>query len=262
MTGHLIHIGFPKAASTLLQQWFAEHPQLAYAPGAIAGFRDVRDISGSAATGESGLRYRVTSSETFSAPLRRGSSAYIDYRANGRDCRARQAEACRLLAAIAPQAHVLIVTRGFRSMILSSYSQYVRSGGAEDLEALFGEEQEDPWHYDFVADLYRRAFGAERVLILPYELLRDDREAFGSAIARWLGIDPHPLPRETVNRSLSPVELRWYPRITRAIERLPVGAPARRWLLHRHAAAAMANRRRRAIGLLQRLRPAAPVWPW
>lgn len=259
MTGHLIHIGFPKAASTLLQHWFAGHPQLGYRAGSVAGFRDVLDIINAAAAGTGDTRYRVTSSEGLSAPMARDGTAYIDYRARSRPCRERQAEACRILAALAPQAHILIVTRGFRSMILSSYSQYVRSGGPQDLEALFAGDQDYPWNYDFVAGLYREAFGSDRVLILPWELLRDDAGAFRAAIETWLGIDPHPLPRETANRALSPVELRWYPRLARAIERLPLGARARRRLLGWHAANAMTNRWRGAIGLLQRLRPASPV---
>src|SRR5262249_37217403 len=40
MTGHLIHIGYPKTGSNFLRAWFAQHPQLAYADGGIAGFLD------------------------------------------------------------------------------------------------------------------------------------------------------------------------------------------------------------------------------
>jgi hypothetical protein len=39
---HLIHIGYPKAGSTFLQESFASHPELAYRKGAIAGFAGYR----------------------------------------------------------------------------------------------------------------------------------------------------------------------------------------------------------------------------
>ena len=44
MTGHLIHIGYAKAGSSFLRSWFAQHPQLAYAEGGIAGFPDVHAL--------------------------------------------------------------------------------------------------------------------------------------------------------------------------------------------------------------------------
>lgn len=260
MIGHLIHIGFAKTASTLLQRWFVEHPQLGFSPMGIGGFHDVLDIANAAASGQTGIRYRVTSSEALSAPIPRNGTAWIDYASRGPSHAERQAEACRLLAALSPRAHILIVTRGFRSMLLSSYSQYVRTGGAVDLEDLLAADDEDsPWHYDRVTGLYRETFGDDRVLVLPWELLRDDRVAFGRAIETGLGLDHHPLPRETVNQALSPVELRWYPRVARAIERLPVGARARRRILACHAGRAMNNRFRLPIRLLQRLRPAPAV---
>ena len=46
----------------------------------------------------------------------------------------RQVAACDALGALFPTAHVLLVTRGFRSLILSSYSQYARTGGAVEIE--------------------------------------------------------------------------------------------------------------------------------
>ena len=44
MTEHLIHIGYPKAGSTLLRQWFEAHPQILYASGGLAGFDSVIDL--------------------------------------------------------------------------------------------------------------------------------------------------------------------------------------------------------------------------
>ena len=163
MTGHLIHIGYAKAGSTFLQNWFAQHPQLAYAPGGMAGFPDVYALARKAASQDGRPLYRVTSSEGLATPHPDVGSLAPDYQNMelGPLAGAR-AEACKLLAALFPTAHVLIVTRGFRSMILSSYSQYVRSGGADSLEWLCGAAGKagaDSWNYDFLIGLYRKAFG-------------------------------------------------------------------------------------------------------
>jgi hypothetical protein len=169
---------------------------------------------------------------------------------------------CRRLAETFPGAHILIVTRGFRSMILSSYSQYVRTGGPLDLETLVADAQDSAaWNYDYLVDLYRTAFGEEKVIVLPWELLRDDAAAFAGAIEQRLGLGRGPLPDRRYNPSLSGEELRWYPRLTRALLALPVGERLRRRLFARYARAAFGNRLRRPIRLLQRLRPAAPVTP-
>src|SRR5262249_13996826 len=81
MTGHLIHIGYAKAGSTFLRSWFAQHPQLAYAPGGIAGFRDVYSmVEASASPGLQPL-YRVTSAEAFATPVVGFGQDSLDYEA-------------------------------------------------------------------------------------------------------------------------------------------------------------------------------------
>lgn len=260
MTGHLVHVGFPKTGSKLLQRWFEEHPQLAFRQWGIAGFGSVLDMVDAANEPAGRYLYRVTSAEGLSAPPPASGSAMIDYDQRTATHRHLQAAACALVTAIAPQARILIVTRGFRAMILSSYSQYLRSGGSEDFEALLARPAGDnPWNYDHVVGLYEAAFGRDNVLTLPYELLRDDREQFAGALVDWLGLRPHPLPAARVNTSLSATELRWYPRLARALARLPIGGGLRGRLLRRYVDGAMANRWRPLTGLLQRLRPASPV---
>ena len=153
MTGHLIHIGFAKAGSTFLRSWFAQHPQLAYAPGGVAGFRDVYSmVQASASPGPQPL-YRVTSAEALATPVADFGRDSFDYEAIQRNPMPdAQARACDLLAHLFPTAHILIVTRGFRSMMLSTYSQYLRTGGLASLAALCalagsaGVVNQAPWN--------------------------------------------------------------------------------------------------------------------
>jgi hypothetical protein len=260
MTRHLIHVGYPKAGSTFLQRWFDAHPQLAHHYGAIAGFRDMHAISREGYFREEVL-YRVTSNEEFSAPRPDAGRPEIDYEhARELTLTLSQERVCEILSEVFPNATVLIVTRGFRSMILSSLSQYARSGGERDLAAMMRVAQNDPdlhppevWHYDHLIGLYRRAFSEENVIVLPYELLHDDPDEFTRTLSVRLGIDPHPPMRERMNESLSPVEMYWYPRLTRFMRRVPS-----RRLFDRYILAALRNDLRRPIAWLDRLKPGTP----
>jgi hypothetical protein len=202
---------------------------------------------------DGGKLWRVTSTEGLTAPLASPSpEEYRDHLAGKQSLFERQAAACRLLASLFPNAHVLIVTRGFRSMILSSYSQYVRAGGTADFEEAMRLEGPNPWRYDKLIALYRQAFDG-RVILLPYELLAADPARFRAELANRLGVEPCDLADSRVNPGLSDAELHWYPRIGRAARALPGGT----WLFRAYLAALRSERLGKAASLLDRLRPGA-----
>jgi hypothetical protein len=252
VTGHLIHVGFPKTGSNLLRRWFREHPQLAYADGGIAGYRDVYEVALEAVAPRKHVLYRVTSSESFTTPSRAMGSRHFKHETPV-DMIAGQENVRDALMAIFPDAYVLIVTRGFRSMIASSFSQYVRSGATVQFEEFLDQMSviDAPWDYDRVILMYQQAFGAERVIVMPWELLRDERDAFARGIEQRLGLTHFPVPSGLENPSFSPVELSWYPRMTRIVQRLPLGETLKRLYLR----GVFANRFRSVIAVLQRVRP-------
>ena len=246
MTPHLIHVGFPKAGSTFLQQWFQHHPAIAYAEGGLAGVATVYDIAREAAEVEPQWRCRVTSTELLTAPR---TTAWREPLLTA------QVRACKGLQERFPNAQVLLVTRGFRSMILSSYSQHVRTGGTLSLPGLIAASGEHmPWDYDAVISAYRARFGTGNVLILPFELLVEDATAFLGHVAARLGVGIGPVPPAAANPSLSPTELAWYPHIAATVARLPLVG-------RRIARAAFQNRLGGPIRLLNRLFPLPPVNP-
>ena len=178
-----------------------------------------------------------------------------------------QTRACELLAELFPAAHILIVTRGFRSMILSSYSGSMcapaarltgelcaggaaarsRGGKAVALELRFS-------HRPLSMRFWRRE--GDR---LPYEFLRDDPPAFFREITRRLGLIQIGVPVGRPNPSLSPIELAWYPRLARRVRALPLGERGGRKAWEWYVGVAVANGLRRPIALMQRLRPLRPV---
>jgi hypothetical protein len=260
---HLIHVGYPKAGSHFVQKWFTMHPQVAFVRNGFAGFRDLNDFARQSATGADALRWRVTSSETLSSPHPETGRLAPDRDRSGPVPEA-QARACEMLAGMFPAATILLLTRGFRSVMLSGYSQYIRSGGEEDFYSLRPgaavpqRGAAHSWDYDYILGLYRAAFGG-RVIVLPYELLRDDAEAFAGELSRRLGIEPLAPPPGRQHPSLSPVEMRWYPRFTRTLRRLPLPARVRERIFASYVRSLRKGRLRTAVTVLQRGFPAEPV---
>jgi hypothetical protein len=241
MTRHLIHVGYPKAGSTFLQTWFREHPGFHYAEGGIAGFHDVYQMCRPIPP----RRCHVTSCENLSTPHESAGGSFVqgprEAAAPPAPIKRQQAAVCTALSTLHPGSTILIVTRGFRAMAISGYSQYVRSGGTADLAGMCAALAErlavDEHHYydfDYLIRLYADAFGKENVIVLPYELLRDDPRRFLRVLEDRLGVEHVDLEIGRLNPSLSPEELYWYPAIARAVvnvaERI---APSRAQRVHR-----------------------------
>jgi hypothetical protein len=258
--GHLIHIGYAKTGSNILRRWMSAHPQLQYAGTGIAGFRDVLQIASHSAAPRGGVLYHVTSYEGLAQPHSYAGAERVDYeRVKSTSMTKAQAQACATLAALFPTAHILLVTRGFRSMILSGYSQYVRTGGQTSLWEVI-EDAKDAWDYDYLIRLYSEAFG-DRLIVMPYELLREDLQAFTREVETRLGLEHITITVDRMNPRLSPAELAWYPRLTRLVRHLPVGDTIRSTLYDLHVRAMLANRYSGLVAMLQRVHPIRTITP-
>ncbi len=101
------------------------------------------------------------------------------------------------LAAVFPGARVLVVVREQRSMIVSTYKQYVREGGALPVTKFMlpptSRSMRVPWfdlrHFEYhhLLAYYRGLFGADAVLALTYEQFVADPSSFVEEIARFAG---------------------------------------------------------------------------
>lgn len=116
------------------------------------------------------------------------------------------------LAAVFPNARILIVVREQTSMFLSIYKEYIRRGGAASLRQYLATPTDGYWlpqfrfeflEYHRLIGHYQDVFGAENVMVLPYELLRTQPDTFLGQIGEFVGVRPaHPWIRP-VNVSLS-----------------------------------------------------------
>jgi hypothetical protein len=224
MTQHLIHVGYAKAGSTFLQAWFAGHPELRYAPGGLGGFNNVDELA--RASGEA-YQYFVTSYEELSVPVRSAGGIDLDFvsarPAPETGVKERQAAVCAALRSLFPNSRVLIITRGFKGLMISGYSQCVRLGTRLHLDGVCREfaeclriDHDHYWDFDYLIRLYAEAFGEENLIVMPYELLRDDQARFLAVLEERLGIGHTRVEVGRLNPSLTPEELYWYPLISRA----------------------------------------------
>lgn len=219
MPRHLIHVGFPKCASTSLQGWFDAHPSITFAYDRLAGYDSAVAFARQIALAQSTEEVIVTSSEYLVVPT-------SDFRASV-DVAEQRRRVCMRLRAMFPDALVLIVTRGYHGVLASSYAQYVRKGGTLGRSQLFGPNEEedsglgveDYFDYDATVSLYERVFGPEQVLVMPYELLRDDAREFTGKLEDRLGIRRSGRCPARRNVAVSPAELTWYPRVSRLVNR-------------------------------------------
>ena len=225
MAQHLIHVGYPKTGSTFLQAWFERHPEIRYAPGGLGGFHNVYEL---ARPHGGAYKYYATSFEGLATPHECAGGVRLDFGgaapAAPDPVKENQRAVRDVLKSLYPSSRVLIMTRGFKGMIFSAYSQSVRMGARLHLGGMCRELaerlQDDARHYydyDYLVGLYAEAFGEENLIVLPYELLRADQAKFLAVLEERLGLEHFEIKLGRVNPSLSPEELYWYPVISRAV---------------------------------------------
>jgi len=107
-------------------------------------------------------------------------------------------ELAERLAMVFPRAKVLLIIREQKSMLLSSYTQSIRTGCVYTLrEYLSLNERQDPrlplfglkrFCYHRLIETYYSLFGKENVLVLPYEMFGAAPQSYVQTIATFAGI--------------------------------------------------------------------------
>lgn len=215
MRAPLIHIGYHRAGSTWLQRFlFAEAP---------AGFAQPFDRRADIASHlilPNSLDFDAEAARAhFAARLDQGGlvpalsaerlSGYPD--SGGYD----SAEIARRLQAVFPDARVLIVIRRQADMLTSFYKVYVQAGGHLSLDDYVDPPERgrlrmprfDFAHFAYhrLVGHYMRLFGAERVMVLPFEDIASRPETVARQVAHFAGLEtvPDVSAARRVNASLS-----------------------------------------------------------
>jgi hypothetical protein len=196
----LLHIGYHKTGTTFLQEHVFTRDK---------GFCSPWNVY----TGEAIEYFVLSHPSRFHSELVRGSFASAVEAAGGRDLvpvishedlnghplwsRYYGFQVAERLHATFPEARVLIAIREQKSMLRSLFGQYIVQDGMWPITDFIGTGNERPGfrpicrldhlEYDLLVDHYRRLFGPDRVLVLPFELLKRDSLRFEQQIHDFAG---------------------------------------------------------------------------
>lgn len=121
----------------------------------------------------------------------------------------------RKLRTIFDNAHVLLTVRRQAGMLRAVYIQYLKAYGRLSPEKFydpprypeFSAFDPDVYQYHRLASAYANLFGADKVLVLPQELLQRNEPAFLEAIGKHIGMTVTIVPRDrngVEDRNVSP----------------------------------------------------------
>jgi len=197
----LIHIGYNKTGSTWLQREF--FPLQAFGFKALLDLEDRKRIY-RYLVAEHDLYYMPDKVLTYCAHRLCGEEELLpvlsaerfsgDPHSGGYD----SVRIAERLHGLFPDSRILIVVREQRSMILSTYTQYVRAGGVRSLRRYFHPPERgsrrlpqfDFRYFDYapLVECYINLFGKEQVKVLPYEWLSEAPERFLREILSFAGL--------------------------------------------------------------------------
>ena len=260
----LVHVGYHKTASTWLQRRIFSDESLGYLevrPRTIIdqafivcnAFRfDPSDAKAFFAEweekAEANDQTLVISHERLSGQPQMG---YVDSR-----------PIADRIAATYPSAKVLIVIREQRDMMLSVYKQHVMRFGKNTFDHMWRERTirekrrpgptYDMFEYHLMIGYYQKLFGADRVLVLPFEMLKKDAVAFVGEIQRFAGLEaPAEIPMSKDNVAMPGAAVKVVRWVNMAMRMVGIGTAF---------AGPIADRRSRRIrlGIIRSLGPVLP----
>jgi hypothetical protein len=111
------------------------------------------------------------------------------------------------LSTVLPDSRILIVVREQHAVIVSTYKQYVKAGGACTLPQFLDSPTKQNWRvpwfdfrqfeYDHLIRKYHSLYGQENVLVLPFEQFVRDGRGFVERIA---GFAEREIPEDVIER--------------------------------------------------------------
>lgn len=210
MSSVVLHIGYSKAGSTYLKNWFTEHPDIL-----LGGFKNYEEFSSyvELQTNPNIKQQHVLSNHIFHL-FNWNFNIPIDKWLKQDNLYDYQLRMCHTLHSLFPQARILIITRGFSSMLQSFYSEYIRTGGLLSYIDLIETHGESfllkAYNYNFLVSHYIEKYKKENIIVLPYELLRDNSELFLRKLESNLSINSYNFTNENINSSLDLKLIFWY----------------------------------------------------
>lgn len=182
------HIGYQRTGSTFLQQRvLLAHPDLiAHRNTAPFFFEDTLFARGID-------HYRAMSTEPAA------SSVILEtHNALSGDTRVDRSDVAARIHAIQPEARIIIGVRSHHTIIPSFYFLDVKNGGTLDYPSYVETAiANGKFRFDRMVAAYLDLFGPDRVLVLPYEDLRNDPADYVGRVLRFIGVQDNLEFRQT-----------------------------------------------------------------
>lgn len=197
----LIHVGFAKTATTMLQeQLFGRHGQIAnvgkpydHAPSdLVAAIRYVGSADTIAYDGSGPEVGRLRSA--IDAGISSGRTVVLSDESLCHPRRNDPGAVARRLFEIRPEAHILFTIREQRALLVSHYLHDVRHAVNEGHSHGFASwMNRERWLFRWIdyhrtIAFYATLFGRERVHVLPFEELAENRDRYGDRLAAALDL--------------------------------------------------------------------------
>jgi hypothetical protein len=202
----IIHIGFPKTGSTFLQKYFEAHPNIYHNRQRFEHYVKAGVIDERLSPCDEVFSFDVLSEELLAIwPGDHSGDDFSKYNMNY-DVKGKQKETAESLKRLFPEAKVLIVVRGYSSLISSLYSQYLFGGGFDSFKKTLGILEQSAlelFNYDYAIRNYRELFGSDNVLVMPYEFLLDDPVQYLEHLEQFFGFQSYKFPSDRVHSSLN-----------------------------------------------------------
>ncbi len=210
----LLHIGYPKAGSSFLGNWFHKHPDIIFQDFSIGGFYNTQQLM------DASVSQKDYSDKIFVIRDTKFTTPHSEEYKKFNNIETIQQRIALTLYSLFPNAKVLIITRGFESAIKANYSQYVKEGGIIKFSELIQKHKNSRWlpfNYSFIIESYKNLFGKDNVLVLPFELLKTNQDTFLYKIEKFLEITHLKFPQNVSNPSLSPQGMEFIRRVNTTI---------------------------------------------
>jgi hypothetical protein len=192
----LIHVGLAKGGSTTLQAFFERHPGIHLVDPRPAR----RLIALPSALEYDAAAARAALDGPVAEAAARGLAPVLSHERLGGNPHAGHHDAveiARRLAALRPDARLLLCIREQMAMIASCYKQYVRVGGVMTLEQYLAPAPDrrvprfDPvfYEYDRIIRAYHAVAGRDRVHVATLEELEGDPATFLRRLCDLVGVE-------------------------------------------------------------------------
>jgi len=117
-------------------------------------------------------------------------------------------ETIRRISLCFPNAKVMLCIREQKKIIYSAYGEYIRGGGTQTIRQFIETDKSRPGTgpvcrsdallYDSVISHLQKVFGEDSVLVLPTELLASDPKGFVQRLLAFLDLEGEVSPHESV----------------------------------------------------------------